>query len=199
MPILRSLPIPDSSVNVEALAQAENAEAKTVLSAMRRRSADKRLAAQEAAQAAMFPDPDPQRRYRHHHHQHQHHHYRRKRSSAGGVSFPPAEPSPMKQAQILRQRKENTTSMARATLEKGSMSDDFSGGGRTMPEVEGSEGGGEGRLASSREAARQLALHAASEGVGNYSRSDSCSDWTRCIAVIAVRQMDLSTRPFSQR
>lgn len=189
MSVLRSLPKPDYSVNVESLAQAENAEAKTVLSAMRKRSADHRLAAQEAAQAAMIPSPGPQHHHhpRRHHHQHQHSHHRRKRS-AGGVSLPPAQPSPLKQAQILRQRKESTASMARATLEIGSGNDYFGGGGgggRAMPEVEGSEGGGEDALVFPRETARHLALQAASEGVGKYSTSDSCSDWTRCIAVLA--------------
>lgn len=184
MCVLCSLPVRDSSVNVEALTQAENAEAKTVLSTMRKRSIENRLAAQEAAQAAMFPDPDPQRRHRHH--QYQHHHHRRKRSSAGGVSLPPAEPSPLKQAQILRQRKESRASMAQAALEKGSRGGDLGGSGKVMPEVEGSEGGREERLISSREAARHVALQAASEGVGNYSKSDdSGSDWTRYIEVLA--------------
>ncbi|CAM9674333.1 unnamed protein product, partial [Pylaiella littoralis] len=174
------------SVNVESLAQAENAEAKTVLSAMRKRSADHRLAAQETAQAAMIPSAGPQHHHhpRRHHHQHQHSHQRRKRS-AGGVSLPPAQPSPLKQAQILRQRKESTASMARATLEIGSGNDYFGGGGgggRAMPEVEGSEGGGEDASVFPRETARHLALQAVSEGVGKYSTSDSCSDWTSSVS-----------------
>lgn len=172
-------PACNSSVNVEALAQSENAEAKTVLSAMKRRGAEKRLAAQEAEHAATLPDPTPQRR-RHHHH---HHHHRRKRSSAGGVSLPPAQPSPLKQAQLLRQRKEHTAAMARASLEKGSNTDG-SGDGRAMPDAEGS--GEEDRLSSSREAARHLALQAASEGVGNYSLSDSFSDWARYYTELAL-------------
>lgn len=155
------------SVNVQALAQAENAEAKTVLSAMRHRRAEKRLAVQEAANAATFPDPTPQR---HHHH---HYHQRRKRTSVGGVSLPPAQPSPLKQAQLLRQRKESTAAMARATLEKGSNTDGF-GDGLAMRDVEGS--GGEDRFSYSHKAARHLALQAASEG--NCSKSDSSSDWT---------------------
>eukprot|EP00752_Nemacystus_decipiens_P016546 g14788.t1 len=146
------------SVNVEALAQAENAEAKTVLSAMRHRRVEKRLAAKEAGNAATFPDPMPQRHHRHHHN-------RRKRSSAGGVSLPPAQPSPLKQAQLLRQRKENTAAMALAAVGKGYSAD-----------VEGS--GGEETSSASRGEARHLALQATSEGVGNYTRNDSFSDWT---------------------
>lgn len=173
MPLLASC----SSVNVEALAQAENAEAKTVLSSMRRRRAETRLATQEAENAAASPDPTPQR---HHHH---HHHHRRKRSS-GGVSLPPAQPSPLKQAQLLRQRKENTAAMARATLEKEPSTDGFSVG-RVMPDEDGSSV--EGRFSGSREAARHLALQATSEGVGDYSKSDSFSDWTRCDTEQALR------------
>lgn len=178
---------PAFSVNVEALAQAENAEARTVLSAMKERAANNRLAAQEAAEAARFPDPDPQRRYHHQHHQQQH---RRKRSSAGGVSLPPAEPSPLKQAQLLRQRKENTAAMARAAVEKGSkIGGDGSCDGQPMPEAEVSEGGSEVTFSSSREAMRHAALQAMSESMGNYRKSDSCSEWTRCISetFIAVR------------
>lgn len=165
------LPLPASnfSVNVEALAQAENAEAKTVLSAMGCRRAEKRLAAQEAAHAATFPDPTPQRRHHHHHH------HRRKRSSAGGVSLPPAQPSPLKQAQLLRQRKENTAAMARSALERGSSKDGFDDG-RAMPDADG--GSGKGRISCSHEAARHFALQAASERVENYTKSDF-SDWAR--------------------
>lgn len=178
------LPGPASSVNVEALAQAENAEARTVLSAMKERAANNRLAAQEAAEAARFPDPDPQRRY-HHHHQHQHQQHRRKRSSAGGVSLPPAEPSPLKQAQLLRQRKENTAAMARAAAQKGSnIGGDGSSDGQPMPEAEVSEGGSEVTFSSSREVMRHAALQAVSESIGNYRRSDSCTDWTRCISAM---------------
>lgn len=173
-------PGPASSVNVEALAQAENAEARTVLSAMKERAANDRLAAQEAAEAARFPDPDPQRRYHRHHHQH-----RRKRSSAGGVSLPPAEPSPLKQAQLLRQRKENTAAIARAAVEKGSKNGGDGGtDGQPMPEAEVSEGGSEVTFTSSREAMRHAALQAVSESMENYRKSDSCSDWTRCTSAI---------------
>ena len=174
------------SFNVEALAQAENAEAKTVLSAMRRRRAETRLAAQEAANAATSPDPTSQR---HHHHHHHHHHHRRKRSSAGGVSLPPAQPSPLKQAQLLRQRKESTAAMARASLEKESTT---SGDGRVMPDADGSSG--EGRFSGSHEAARHLALQATSEGIGSYSKSDSFSDWTRYEIGLALRVSFLRRR-----
>eukprot|EP00903_Cladosiphon_okamuranus_P007678 g7442.t1 len=160
------------SVNVEALAQAENGEAKTVLSAMRNRRAEKRLAAQEAVNAATLPDPTPQRHHQNHHHYHHHHQHRRKRSS--GVSLPPAQPSPLKQAQLVRQRKEITAAMARATLEKGSSTDGF-GDERSMPGADGSRG--EKRLVGLDEAARRLASQVASEGAEDYSKSDSFSDW----------------------
>ncbi|CAM9963940.1 unnamed protein product [Ectocarpus sp. 12 AP-2014] len=166
------------SVNVEALAQAENAEARTVLSAMKERAANNSLAAQEAAEAARFPDPGPQRRYHHDHHLHQQQH-RRKRSSAGGVSLSPAEPSPLKQAQLLRQRKEHAAAMARAATEKGSeIGGDESSDGQPMPEAEVSEGGSEVTFSSSREAMRHAALHVMSESMGNHRKSDSFSDWT---------------------
>ena len=168
------------SVNVEALAQAENSEAKTVLSAMKSRRAEKRLAAQEAAQAAMFPEPDSQH---HHRHLNNHHHHRRKRSSAGGVSLPPGEPSPLKQAQLLRQRKENAAALARAAADKKS-SAGGDGDGQTMPEVAGGRGVRGDKFSSSREAARHLALQEASEGIGNLSNSDSFSDWARCAKVV---------------
>lgn len=177
------------SVNVEALAKAETTEATAVLARMDERSANKRLAAQEAAETTMFPDPRPQR-----HRPHHRHHHRRRRSSFSSGSLPPAQPSPLKQAQLLRQRKQNTAvAVAQTTV-----GNDAGGGGgdsdgaKMVPEVVDRKvvtggkakgdglGGGESTYISSRAVARNAALQAASEGVGEGSRADSCSDWTRC-------------------
>lgn len=137
---------------------------------MRDRKDENRLAAQNAAEAAMLPDPGPDRQCRHQYrHQHQH---RRKRSSDGGISLPPAEPSPLKKAQLLRQRKESTAAIARAALGKETAGHEGGRNGQSIPAVEV-------RNPPSGDDTRQLALRAASEGAGDYNRSDSCSDWTR--------------------
>lgn len=152
---------------------------------MKSRRAEKRLAAKEAARAAIFPEADSQRHQRHQHH----HHHRRKRSSAGGVSIPPGTPSPLKQAQLLRQRKENTAALARASVDKRSSAGGDYCGVQTMPEVEGRNGVGGDRFSLSREASRHLALQEASKGIGKLSRSDSYSDWARCATVVVILEM----------
>ncbi|CAM9417678.1 unnamed protein product [Scytosiphon promiscuus] len=132
------------SVNVQALARAENTEARTVLSAMRDRRAEHIIAARDAAETAI---------------------------SDGGVSLPPAEPSPLKKAQLLRQRKESTAAIARAALEKKTTSHDGGRDGQPVTQVED-------RIPPSRENSRQLALQAAAEGARNFTKNDSYSDWT---------------------
>lgn len=152
---------------------------------MKSRRAEKRLAAKEAAQAAMFPETDSQRRHRQQHH----HHHRRKRSSAGGISLPTGEPSPLKQAQLVRQRKENTAALARASVDQQSIAGDDSGG-QTMLEVEGRKGVRGDRFSSSRQA-RHIALQEVSKGIGKLSRSDSFSDWARCATFVIFERFIL--------
>lgn len=187
-PITSTIP----SVNVEALAQAESTEAKDVLKRMDGRRGEKLLALQGEAEAGMFPDPSFHRHYRHHnpngHHQQRHQHHRRRTSSA---SLPPTEPSPLKQAQLLRQRKEQAAAVQAAGSVGGvslSATEGAKGGGDdglAGPEVEEGEGGGRGgRGGSPGSAARSAALLAAAGGVADRSsRNDSCSDWTRWVLV----------------
>lgn len=170
---------PCDSVNVDALAKAESEKARDVLARMEDRGRTKRLAAQAAVEAAMVPDLRPRQR----HHPHGGHH-RRKRSSAASGSFPTAEPSPLKKAQLLR--KENNLASA-ATRGVGDTSS-AGGGVQSLERVRGVNGSeavvggaaedersvGEGKGSTSRGLARNVALQ---EIVGPI-RSDSCSEWT---------------------
>ena len=197
------LPAPLYSVNVEAMAHAEISEAKTVLARIDERRANKMAAAAQVSdEGAMFPDPDPQHRSHHHHHNRHHHHHhdhhRRKRRSSGSGSLPPAEASPLKQAQLLRQRKESTvTAATQGAAEKASNGERNNAGGLAVPEAEVAgrcgarseddrEGGGNMGDFAIQGNARSMALEAASEGLGGYSRSSCSSDGTRCVSCLAV-------------
>lgn len=189
------------SVNVEAMAHAEVSEAKTVLARIDERRASKMAAAAQAAEeGAMFPDPVSQHRP-HHHHRHHRHHHRPKRRSSGSGSLPPAEASPLKQAQLLRQRKESTAAAAAAQGVAGKASNGGrEAGGLAVPQV-GETGRRGGRPEDDREGggsiggsafpgdARSMALEAASEGLGGYSRSSCSSEgtrWAGCHAIHVV-------------
>lgn len=186
------------------MAHAEVSEAKTVLARIDERRASKMAAAAQAAdEEAMFPDPVPQHRARHdhhNHHDHHHHHHdhRRKRRSSGSGSLPSTGASPLKQAQLLRQRKESTAAAAVAAqgvAEKTSNGGRDNHGGLAAPEVEETgryggrsedgdgEGGGSLGGSAFRGNARSMALEAASEGLGGYSRSSCSSDRTRCASL----------------
>lgn len=192
------------SVNVEAMAHAEVSEAKTVLARIDERRASKMAAAAQAAEeGAMFPDPVSQHRPPHHHnhnrpHRH-HHHHRPKRRSSGSGTLPPAGASPLKQAQLLRQRKESTAAAAAAqgVAEKASKGGRKEAGGLAVPQVEETgkrgerteddrEGGGSIGGSAFRGDARSMALEAASEGLGGYSRSSCSSEGTRWVIGVTL-------------
>lgn len=186
------------------MAHAEVSETKTVLARIDERRASKMAAAAQAAadEGAMFPDPVPQRRPdRNQHHRHNHHHQqRRQRRTSGSVSLPPTENSPLKQAQLLRQRKKSTAAAATAqgVVEKTPNGERNDSSGLAVPEVGETDRYGGGRFEDDRDGgggiggsafrgdARSMALEAASEGLGNFSRSSCSSDGTRCVKTIII-------------
>lgn len=104
LPLVRTF-----SVNVNALAEAEAAEAKNVLERMDQNRRDTLLQAQtEEVETLMFPHPSSggQHNRQQHHHGDEHKHRgsgsfasrrRSRHSDSGATSLPSAEPSPLKQ------------------------------------------------------------------------------------------------------
>lgn len=181
-------------VNVDALTQMEASEAKAVVERMDERSTAKRLSAQAAAAVA---DHLPHHARRHRHNR-SFHGGRRKRST-GGETLRSATPSPLKKAQLLRQRKEDIAVVERL-VEGGTRASSGIGVGESCDKLnagrresvrEGEERGAlengrsEGDDASCSPAfARMDALQAASEGVDAYNRSDTCSESIRYVSFV---------------
>ncbi|CAM9342762.1 unnamed protein product [Sphacelaria rigidula] len=179
------------SVNVNALAEAEAAEAKNVLERMDQNRRDTLLQAQtEEVETLMFPHPSSggQHNRQQHHHGDEYKHRgsgsfasrrRSRHSDSGATSLPSAEPSPLKQAQLLRQRKGSTNGTGGVV--KVEPEGDAETGAAKIGDQESKTGDGAGSGAGSASCSRAVnraLMQAASERTG-HSHCDSKSDWTR--------------------